>query len=114
MQNPGDEVGYLAITPQNGGEYDWKNAITVDSLLYLLPYRPLNRRLENIQAACLLIVAEKDSLCPASFAAKAARRIPKAQLEILPGAGHFDVYVGELRNRTLAKMIDFLHKHVPV
>ena len=114
MQNSGDEEGYLAITPQNGGEYGWKNAITVDSILYLLPYRPLNRRLENIQAACLLIVAEKDSLCPATFATKAARRIPKAQLEILPGAGHFDVYVGELRNRTLAKMIDFLHKHVPV
>ena len=112
MQNPGDLEGYLSLTPKDGGKHDWKNAVTTSSLLRILPYRPLDSELDKIQIPSLLIAAEKDTLCPSTHIKAAAARIPKAELLMLKGTGHFDVFRGDLQKKVILQTIEFLKRHV--
>ena len=113
MQNPGDETGYLAMTPVDGGMYGWRNAVAADSVLRLLPYRPLSHsKLNQIKVPCLIVAAQADTLCPARYAVSAAHTIPHAQLSMIPNVGHFDLYEGEGLRLVLAEMKAFLKQHL--
>jgi len=46
-------------------------------------------RLDQIEVPTLIIHGEKDSLVPLECSREAARRIPNAELKILPGCGHW-------------------------
>lgn len=113
MQNPGDETGYLAMTPLDGGMYGWRNAVAADSVLYLLPYRPLSHaKLNQIKVPCLIVAAQADTLCPARYAVSAAQRIPRAHLAMIPNVGHFDLYQGEGLRQVLVEMTEFLKQQM--
>lgn len=112
MQNPGDQEGYLALKPANGGLYGWRNALTADSILHLLPYRPLNQKLDQIHFPCLLVAAQNDTLCPVRYAELAAQKVPKAELVVIPGKGHFDLYQGDGLQQVLSKMITFVKEQI--
>jgi pimeloyl-ACP methyl ester carboxylesterase len=63
-------------------------------------------RLGEIQAPTLVIHGEKDTLVPIAAAREAARRIPDARLEVIPGAGHWPMREKpDLFNRLV---VDFL------
>ena len=49
---------------------------------------PLLERLPQINAPCLLIAADKDRAVPHQVSQRAAARMPRAQIEIIPGFGH--------------------------
>ncbi|MEV6715295.1 alpha/beta hydrolase [Lentzea sp. NPDC051208] len=51
-------------------------------------YGPLDRGLERITAATLVIWGQDDRWLPASYAHEYGRRIPGAEVKIVPGAGH--------------------------
>jgi len=60
-----------------------------------------------------LVAAEGDTLCLAKYAEEAAARIGTAELFVLPGAGHFDVYRGEALEEVLRKEVSsFLRTHL--
>lgn len=107
MQNPGDHAGYTSLTPPGR-----KNMATVGSGVRLLTYRPINFAAQ-VQSPTLMISAQDDKLCPAEHVAKATRLIgAAAELLELPGAGHFDVYSGELLQRVLEATVDFFRKEL--
>ena len=49
---------------------------------------PLLERLPQINAPCLLIAADKDRAVPHQVSQRAAARMPRAEIEIIPGFGH--------------------------
>ncbi|MCX2946713.1 alpha/beta fold hydrolase [Lentzea sp. NEAU-D7] len=51
-------------------------------------YGPLDRGLERITAATLVIWGQDDQWLPVSYAHEYGRRIPGAQVQVVPGAGH--------------------------
>ena len=112
MQNPGDLLGYLSLTPSDGGKYGWKNAVPVMSGLRLLLYRPLSHALSAIPVPTLLVAAAQDTLGPVLYARQAAAKIPKANLVVLADAGHFDVYHGYVLEQVLSTTVTFLQKHL--
>ena len=112
MQNPGDEQGYLAMTPEDGGLHGWRNAVTADSVLHIFPYRPLNYQLDQITVPCLILAAEQDSMCASKYAVSASQKISQADLALIPEMGHFDLYRGNGLKQVLSKTISFLKAHV--
>ena len=119
MQNDGDYKGYMSLIPENGGVHGWRNAVTLPSVVRVLLYRPLSilsssTSSRTIHAPVLLIAAENDKLCPASYVEQAARQIGRTDTEllVLPGAQHFDVYSGHAYETTISTTIAFLQKHL--
>ena len=111
MQNPGDDGGYSSLIPPNGGLYGWRNLATVMSALHILVYRPINH-VASIQSPLFLIAAEHDTLCSLSAIQRASELIPKSELLVLPGLGHFDIYHGEPLQKILTATVAFFKKHL--
>jgi len=115
MQNPGDDEGYGSLCPRGGL---WRNAVTSTSVLRMLPYRPLSvlssgrTEEENVLPPMLVLAAELDTLCPFRYAERAVERMERAELVRIDGAGHFDVYEGDVLEFTLRKEIEFFEKHL--
>ena len=59
----------------------------------------------------LIQVAERDSIAATPAAAPTAERAPRAELVRYPIA-HFDIYLGDARERAIADQLDFLHRHL--
>ena len=110
MQNPGDDEGYASLLPATN-EYGWRNAATAGSGLKLMAYIPMTS-VSNISSPTLLIAAEQDTLTPASEVVKASKLIPNADLLVIPGAGHFDVFHDELLEQVLATTVEFYQKQL--
>jgi len=117
MQNSGDSGGYGTLCPPHLHESGfWKNAMTSGSVMRILLYRPLSKNTRSRKddldlPPTLLVAAEKDTLCPAMYAKHVAKRIENAELFLLDGAGHFDVYGKELE-RVIQHEAAFLKKHL--
>lgn len=112
MQNPGDNEGYLGVlNPRAEAGSGWKNAATTESGLHVLFYRPLST-VEKIDIPVLLIAAEHDTLCPATYVAAAKRRIARAEILTLQDVGHFDVYHGDALAQMLSRQVDFFHSNL--
>jgi len=111
LQNPGDEQGYLGILNPAADDTGWKNAATTNSALHLMFSRPLNT-VANITVPVLLIAAEQDTLCPATYIQVAKERIPNAEIIIIPSAGHFDVYTGDELQIMLSAQVKFFNLHL--
>mmetsp|Transcript_21 Transcript_21/g.41 ORF Transcript_21/g.41 Transcript_21/m.41 type:complete len:378 (+) Transcript_21:47-1180(+) len=108
MQNPGDNEGYSSLIPQNGGQYDWKNAASSGSVVRLLTHRPMNQVSQIQTTPTLLVAAENDTLCPAKAVENAAKLIGNSELLLLRGVGHFDVYhKEEVLQTILSTTVDF-------
>lgn len=117
MQNPGDHEGYGSLCPTNLRKSGyWKNSMTFGSVIRILFYRPLTKLLwfrsqHHDLPPMLLVAAEQDTLCPATYVQQVAERIHNAELLLLDSAGHFDVYGKEL-GRTIQHETKFFKKHL--
>lgn len=110
MTAPGAEAGFRGITPEGSG---WRNAYSARVGLTLLPYRPY-RRLARTGCPVLVQVAGEDSITPPGPALKAARAAPNAELSVLDGLDHFDIYLGEAFERVVGEQTAFLTRELAI
>ncbi|AKJ27368.1 hypothetical protein AAW51_0677 [Caldimonas brevitalea] len=109
------EPGELALMTKLGAEKSyhamidepspWMNLVAARLTLWPL-YRPI-RHASRIAPPLLMVVCDRDEICPATIAAKAARLAPRGQA-VHFDSSHFEIYFGELFNRATATMIDFM------
>ncbi len=105
MTTPDAEPGFRAIAGPS-----FVNAFCARSALLVGRNRPITQA-GAVRCPLLVQVAEHDLIAPVASARKAADRAPHAELRTYP-VGHFDVYVGEARERVLADQLDFLGRHL--
>lgn len=66
--------------------------LDLDSMLpyfKFMPHIDISAQLSNIQVPTLLVTGDRDPIVPPEQSIQSARRIPGAELAIIPGAGHF-------------------------
>jgi uncharacterized protein len=103
MTAPGAEAAYLAMIE---GPSPWRNLIAARFILRTAFFRPI-RHARHIASKLLMVVTDKDEICPPSVIAKAARLAPRGEA-IHFDAGHFDIYFGEFFDRAIDAVLAFL------
>jgi len=102
MSTPDAEPGYMAIAPP-----DYRNEVCARIGLTVGMYRP-GLKADRLPCPILIQITEKDSVAPPEAAEAAARRAGnRAQVRRYP-IGHFDIYVGEDFERSVADQVEFL------
>ncbi|MCW2777688.1 MAG: dienelactone hydrolase family protein, partial [Frankiales bacterium] len=69
-------------------------------------------RLAQVQAPTLVLHGERDALVPLANAEHLARRVPDAELAVLPGAGH--AYLWEQPERSAELLLGWLARRGPI
>jgi alpha-beta hydrolase superfamily lysophospholipase len=106
MNSPDAEPGYRAMFPPGA---PFRNEVAGRIGLRVGFYRPF-RRAARVACPWLVCVADDDAITPPQPAIKAAMRAPRGELRRYAG-GHFDLYGGELFERSVADQVDFLSRH---
>ncbi|QBK03571.1 alpha/beta fold hydrolase [Hylemonella gracilis] len=88
------------------GPSRWENKIAARLMLWLPLYRPI-RSAPKIKAPLLMIVCDKDEICPATIARRAADIAPRGRA-VHFDSSHFDIYFGELFESATATMLGFV------
>ena len=99
--------GYRSMVPE---DTDWPGVVPARILLTLPLYRPVAEA-ARVQAPTLMVVAQSDTLCPASAARRTANRIEGCRYAELP-IGHFDAYEGEWFEKVVTMEADFLEEQL--
>jgi pimeloyl-ACP methyl ester carboxylesterase len=74
-------------------------------------YRPI-KFASRVNCPCLLLVCDRDQIVPPDAAEHAAKALGrKAELKHYP-IGHFDIYFGEYREKSIQDQLDFLSRHL--
>jgi pimeloyl-ACP methyl ester carboxylesterase len=94
------------------GPSKWQNKIAARIMLWMPFYRPI-KSARRIAAPLLMIVCERDEICPASIARRAAAIAPRGR-SVSFDSSHFEIYFGELFEGAVASMLGFLRSEVPV
>jgi pimeloyl-ACP methyl ester carboxylesterase len=103
MDTPGSEPGYLAIT-RNAPS--WRNEVAARVFLDLALFRPA-RLAPRVRCPALFVIGDRDVVTPPAATYRAARRAPAARIYALP-VGHFDAYLGDAFEETVAVETAFL------
>lgn len=103
MTAPGAEAGYRAMID---GPSPWRNLIAARFILGIPFYRPI-RHAARLAPRLLMVVTDKDEICPPRTMAKAARLAPKGEA-VHFDCGHFDIYFGVFFDRATDAMLAFL------
>ena len=103
------------VTVKNSVEYVIFRGVKHVLLLALLLgtagfYRPISWA-DKITCPALVLIAEKDSLIPATSVEKMAARIPRSETVHLP-YGHFECYLGDPFEEIVEIEAEFLEKHL--
>ena len=100
------ERGYRAIAGES-----WRNQVTARAVFGEW-FNRATRRIDEIRCPILIQIADWDSVAPPAAARAAAWRA-KGRVEVreYPSA-HFDIYLGELRDRAIADQLHFLRRHL--
>jgi len=109
LDKPGTMEAFMQIVPEDL-RAKWPNKTPARGLLLVPLYRPV-RLAAQVACPSLVIAADNDNLIPVSAVVKTASKIPNAQLVRLP-VGHFDPYLGEIFEKTVALEADFFEKHL--
>jgi hypothetical protein len=89
----------------------WRNEVIVRGTLAEWANRPITR-MDKLRCPILVQIADRDSIAPAAAARAAAWRAKGwVEMRDYPCA-HFDVYVGEWRERVIADQLHFLRRHL--
>jgi poly(3-hydroxyalkanoate) synthetase len=99
---PGAAEGYQSIMGPN-----FRNEMQARGVLGILANRPILAA-SKLSCPLLLVLAEQDNIAPPSAVRKVARRTG-AEVLALP-SGHFDIYTGELFERSVTAQVDFLRR----
>ena len=101
------EAGYLRIV---GRRSAWQNRFAARLLLRFALYRPVHRA-GAIRCPLLVCVCDRDGITPPGPTAAAAARAPRGEAAHYDGR-HFDIYVGELFEETVADQTAFLRRNL--
>lgn len=103
MTKLGAEASYLAMLD---GPSSWRNQVAARIMLTLPLYRPI-RSARRISPPLLMVVCERDEICPAAIAMRAAELAPNGRAAVFDSS-HFEIYFGRLFDAALAEMLRFL------
>jgi pimeloyl-ACP methyl ester carboxylesterase len=92
------------------GPSKWQNKIAARIMLWMPLYRPI-KSARRIASPLLMVVCERDEICPASIARRAADLAPKGRATSF-NSSHFEIYFGELFEAAVASMLEFLETEV--
>ena len=106
LASPDAYDGYHAIAGPT-----WQNEISARAALAENTNRAITR-IEDVQCPILIQIADRDTVAPPAQARAAAWRA-KGRVEVREyPCEHFDVYLGEWRERSLADQLRFLRRHL--
>jgi pimeloyl-ACP methyl ester carboxylesterase len=88
------------------GPSPWKNLVAARLALTLPLYRPI-RCARRIRPPLLMLVCERDEICPAALAHRVAALAPRGRA-VSFDASHFEIYFGALFDAATQEMIAFL------
>jgi len=101
--------GFLSLIPPQS---TWRNQVAARILLTLGAYRPIAYAAQ-VQCPTLIVAARNDSLIPLASVRSMAKRLRHGRLKVV-GAGHFEVYTGELFEHLVELEAGFLAEHLSV
>lgn len=102
------EPGFRAIDPPGSL---WRNELAARLLLTVGSYRPITRA-SSLRMPMLVTVADKDETVPPEPAARMGAAAPHGTVIRYP-VGHFEIYLGEPFEQTIADQLAWLGAHVP-
>jgi hypothetical protein len=106
IASPGSVDGYSVIMGPT-----FRNELCARGILRIALNRPVLAASE-IDCPALFIVAEQDNVAPPSAVHEAARRAgARAEVESYD-CGHFEIYVGEVFEKSSARQVEFLRRHL--
>jgi uncharacterized protein len=106
LASPDAYDGYQAIAGPT-----WRNEITARAVIAENANRAITR-MDRIRCPILVQIADRDTVAPPEQARAAAWRA-KGFVEVREyPCQHFDVYLGEWRERSLADQLHFLRRHL--
>ncbi len=103
MTKLGAEERYLAMID---GPSAWSNQVAARLMLWLPFYRPI-RYAHAIQSPLLMVVCDRDEICPSKFATKAAGLASRGQA-VHFDSSHFEIYFGSLFESATEAMLGFM------
>ena len=90
---------------------EWRNEVTGRAAFAEWTNRAITK-MENVRCPILVVIADRDSVAPAAAARAAAWRA-KGHVEVRDyPCLHFDIYLGEWRERSIADQLHFLRRHL--
>ena len=106
MSTEESEPGMLAIAGPT-----WRNEVTARAVFAEWTNRAITQ-MDRLRCPILVQIADRDSVAPPAAARAAAWRA-KGHVEVREyPCAHFDIYVGEWRERTIADQLHFLRRHL--
>jgi pimeloyl-ACP methyl ester carboxylesterase len=89
----------------------WRNEVTARAAFAEWTNRAITR-MDDVRCPILIQIADRDSVAPAAAARAAAWRA-KGRVEVREYAcAHFDIYLGEWRERAISDQLHFLRRHL--
>jgi uncharacterized protein len=89
----------------------WRNEVTARAVFAEWTNRAITQ-MDKLRCPILLQIADRDSVAPPAAARAAAWRA-KGRVEVREyPCAHFDIYVGEWRERLIADQLHFLRRHL--
>lgn len=108
MTSADAQAGYMAIAGPT-----WRNEVCARIMLSAGSYRP-GRQADRLPCPILIQIADRDTVAPTEAAEAAAWRAPgRAEVRRYP-IGHFEIYLGEPFERSVADQLHFLGRHLAV
>lgn len=95
--------GYLALIPEGV-----PNQVAARIAATLMTFRPVAEA-HKVTCPALIQICEKDTVAPVAAAEKAAKKMKRAEVRRYE-MGHFDIYQGEDREKSVADQLEFLHQ----
>jgi uncharacterized protein len=106
MSSEESEPGMRAIAGPT-----WRNEVTGRAAFAEWRNRAITR-MDKVRCPILVVIADRDSIAPAAAARAAAWRA-KGHVEVRDyPCLHFDIYVGEWRERAIGDQLHFLRRHL--
>lgn len=106
MTSSDSHDGYMALAP-DGVRTD----VAARVIPTLLAHRPI-RRAHEVRCPALIQICEKDTVAPVAAAEEAAASMPRAEVRRY-ALGHFDIYQGAAREKSIGDQLAFLRRHMP-
>ncbi|MGH8861498.1 MAG: alpha/beta hydrolase [Jatrophihabitantaceae bacterium] len=100
--SPGADRGYRAIVGPT-----FRNEMCARGILRIALNRPVTSA-RKLRAPILLVVAERDNVAPVSAVRRVARKAGRLAETESFDCGHFDIYVGEVFEKSVARQVEFL------
>ncbi|MDP9117244.1 MAG: alpha/beta fold hydrolase [Actinomycetota bacterium] len=88
----------------------FRNEMCGRGLLRIATNRPVTFA-SRVSCPLFLVLAERDEIAPADSVRRVARKAPRSEMLSFP-SGHFEIYVGDVFDRSVQAQVDFLTRHV--